>query len=87
MRVPALSFQVSIGYWPYSKNFDDLVDSDAAGNSLKRKNPGTYLLMGNSVYRSDDMARDAAVFFAMAELKKTLIHSTIPPALDFVCVD
>ena len=60
----------AIGYWSYSKNFDDLVDSDAGGNPLQRKNQGTYLLMENSVYRSDDMERDAAVFFRYGRAEK-----------------
>ena len=60
----------AIGYWSYSKNFDDLLDSDAAGNPLPRKNRGVYLLMENSLYRAADMARDVAAFLRYGRAEK-----------------
>ena len=53
----------AIGYWSYSKRFDDLLDADAAGNPLQRKNQGVYLLMENSLYRTKNMERDVTAFF------------------------
>jgi len=62
--------KVAIGYWSYSKSYDDLVDSDPAGNPLQRTNQGTYLLMENSVYRSEDRERDAAIFVRYGRAEK-----------------
>jgi porin len=53
----------AIGHWSYSKPFDDLLYNDLAGNPLQHRNQGSYLLMENSVYRAEDMQRDAVAFF------------------------
>lgn len=53
----------AIGFWSYSKRYADLLETDAAGNPLQRKNQGMYLLAEQSLYRADDMERDVAAFF------------------------
>lgn len=60
----------AIGYWSYSKDFEDVFDTDPAGNPLRRKNRGVYLLMENSLYRAEDMARDVAAFFRYGRAEK-----------------
>jgi carbohydrate-selective porin OprB len=60
----------AIGYWFYSKRFDDLVDADPAGNPLRRRNRGIYLLMENSLYRAMNMERDVAAFFRYGRTDK-----------------
>ncbi|MDO8207704.1 MAG: carbohydrate porin [Gallionella sp.] len=62
----------AIGYWSYSKRFDDLFDNDPAGNPLQRKNMGIYLLMENSLYRADDMERDVTAFFRYGQAEKNV---------------
>ncbi|MFA6971578.1 MAG: carbohydrate porin [Gallionella sp.] len=62
----------AVGYWFYSKRFDDLFDSDPAGNPLQRKNRGIYLLMENSLYRPDNMERDVTAFFRYGQAEKNV---------------
>lgn len=75
----------AIGYWSYSKSFDDLLDNDPAGNPLQRKNRGIYLLMENSLYRAEDMERDVTAFFRYGQAEKTSISSTTPQASGCAC--
>ena len=42
----------AIGYWSYSKDFGDLLDTDPAVNTLRKKHRGVYLPMENSLYRA-----------------------------------
>ncbi len=60
----------AIGYWSYSKKADDVFDTDPAGNPLRHKNRGVYLLMENSLYRAEDMGRDVAAFFRYGRAEK-----------------
>jgi porin len=60
----------AIGYWSYSKRFDDLIDADPAGNPLQRKNRGIYVLMENSLYQAKNMERDVTAFFRYGRAQK-----------------
>lgn len=62
----------AVGYWTYSKRFDDLLDIDSGGNPLQRQNHGIYLLMENSLYRADDMERDVTAFFRYGQAEKNV---------------
>lgn len=40
----------AIGYWRYTANFDDLTDTDVAGDAVKRDNYGAYLLAEHKLF-------------------------------------
>lgn len=62
----------AIGYWSYSQRFDDLLDSDRAGNPVQRKNRGIYVLAESSLYRAADMERDVSAFFRYGRAEKNI---------------
>lgn len=62
----------AIGYWSYSKTFDDLLDTDLSGNPLQHRNRGVYLLMENSLYRANDLARDVTAFLRYGRAEKNV---------------
>jgi porin len=43
--------KIAIGGWYYTSAFDDHVDTDGAGNPIKRHNKGAYLIADREVYR------------------------------------
>ena len=54
----------AVGYWRYTPRFDDLVDTDASGNPLRRVNRGAYFLAEQTVFREKkDPAQGLALFF------------------------
>jgi porin len=60
----------AIGYWAYSKDFEDLLDNDANGNPLRSGNRGIYVLMENTLYRSKDSASEVAAFLRHGRAEK-----------------
>ncbi|MFA6922073.1 MAG: carbohydrate porin [Gallionella sp.] len=62
----------AVGYWSYSRAFDDLLDTDLSGNPLQRKNRGVYLLMENSLYRAQNMERDVTAFVRYGRAEKNV---------------
>lgn len=60
----------AVGYWSYSKRFDDLLDTDAQGAPIQRANQGAYFLLEKSVYRTEDAERDVAVFLRHGRAEK-----------------
>jgi len=54
----------AVGYWRYTPRFDDLVDTDALGNPLRRINRGAYFLAEQTVFREkDDSSQGLTLFF------------------------
>jgi porin len=54
----------AVGTWRYTPRFDDLVDTDALGNPLRRVNRGAYFLAEQTVFREkEDPAQGPALFF------------------------
>lgn len=54
----------AVGYWRYTPRFDDLVDTDALGNPVRRVNRGAYFLAEQTVFREkDDSSQGLALFF------------------------
>jgi len=54
----------AVGTWRYTAHFDDLVDTDASGNPVRRVNRGTYFLSEQTVFREkDDSSQGLALFF------------------------
>ncbi len=50
--------KIGLGAWRYTERFDDLIDTDAAGNPLQRVNRGYYLLAERRLTReAGDSAR------------------------------
>ncbi len=54
----------AVGFWRYTPRFDDLLDTDALGNPVRRVNRGAYFFAEQSVYREkDDPSQGLALFF------------------------
>jgi len=54
----------AVGTWRYTPRFDDLVDTDASGDPVRRVNRGAYFLSEQTVFREkDDSSQGLALFF------------------------
>jgi porin len=54
----------ALGYWRYTPRFDDLVDTDVAGNPVRRVNRGAYVLAEQTVFREKaDGSQGLTLFF------------------------
>lgn len=46
--------KLALGAWRYSSRFDDHVDTDSAGDAIKRKNRGAYVLGERTLWRANE---------------------------------
>lgn len=53
----------AIGAWTYTKQFDDLVEVDSAGNPVKHRSQGVYLLSSYQFYHDAHAGHDVGAFF------------------------
>lgn len=54
----------AVGYWRYTPRFNDLVETDASDNPVRRVNRGAYFLAEQTVFREkDDSSRGLTLFF------------------------
>jgi porin len=53
----------AVGYWRYTPRFDDLVDTDALGNPVRRVNRGAYFLAEQTVFREKDESSQGLTLF------------------------
>ena len=53
----------AIGAWTYSDRFDDLVTVDSAGNPIKKRSEGVYVLSSYQFYHDKNKGRDVGAFF------------------------
>lgn len=55
--------KLALGGWNYTARFDDLIDTDAQGKPLRRRNRGAYLLLDYPVWKRDpETGRGVNVF-------------------------
>lgn len=55
--------KLGLGIWHYTERFDDLIDTDAAGNPVRRLNQGFYLIAERQLTRAaEDSARGLRAF-------------------------
>lgn len=53
----------ALGVWTYTKKFDDLVDVDGAGNPIKKRSEGAYLLSSYQFFHDKKTEHDLGAFF------------------------
>ncbi len=53
----------AVGFWSYTKQFDDLVDVDSAGNPMKHRSQGIYFLSSYNFYHDKAAGQDVGAFF------------------------
>jgi porin len=53
----------ALGAWTYTKRFDDLVDVDGAGNPIKKRSEGAYLLSSYQFFHDKEAGHDLGAFF------------------------
>lgn len=54
----------ALGVWRYSKRYDDLIDIDAQGHAIRRRNQGAYVLAERTLWQAHaDDGRRINVFF------------------------
>lgn len=76
----------AIGYWYYTAKFNDLMDTDVAGNPLRRANRGAYLLAEQTLFQeSVDPARGLTAFirYGVASGDVNTIASTLSFGLSY----
>jgi len=56
--------KVALGYWEYTARLPDLTDVDSAGNPLRRRSKGAYLLAEQTLYREPQDAQQGLAAFA-----------------------
>ena len=59
----SLPNKFAIGAWAYSDKFDDLVAVDSAGNPLKKRSEGVYVLSSYQFYHDKNAGHDLGAFF------------------------
>lgn len=61
---PGTISKLALGYWEYTSRLNDLTAVDRAGNPLRRRSKGAYLLGEETVYRERQDAQQGLAVFA-----------------------
>jgi porin len=56
--------KVALGYWEYTARLNDLTEVDSAGNPLRRRSNGAYVLAEQTLYRERQDAQQGLTTFA-----------------------